>query len=91
MASNKFFFNDGSSSSEESSDDEQQVQVQTIKKSTSKGGAKSYVILFDKTIVQFLISVLLNHILLSAMMKKMLNVLYAVKKLNGISINIMCR
>jgi translation initiation factor 3 subunit C len=41
MASNRFFLNDGSSSSEESSDDEQQVQVQTTKKSTGKGGAKS--------------------------------------------------
>jgi hypothetical protein len=46
MASNRFFLNDGSSTSEESSDDEPQVQVQTAKKSTSKGGTKSYVSIF---------------------------------------------
>jgi hypothetical protein len=54
MASNRFFLNDGSSSSEESSDDEQQVQVQTTKKSTGKGGAKSYVILSIKQSFNFL-------------------------------------
>ncbi len=51
MASNRFFLNDGSSTSEESSDDEPQVQVQTAKKSATKGGAKSYVSIFLKKLI----------------------------------------